>query len=145
MSIKLDKITISAWTKLIRTQQWLLECTESDLKAEKFPPLSWYDVLLELDRNDNGKLRISDLGMEVLLSKSNITRLIDRMETKNLIIRERCKEDGRGAYAIITQKGRNLKKRMWPVYEKAITHYFSDKLTEKDKKNLEIILSKLLN
>ncbi len=144
MTKKLDDMTISSWVKLVRTQQILLEQMETDLKAANLPPLGWYDVLLELDRQSSKKLRISEVGAEVLLSKSNITRLIDRMEKKELVVREPCEEDGRGAYAVITKDGKAMKRKMWTVYQKSIANYFNEPLTDTDKKNLTRILGKLV-
>lgn len=142
---KLDDLTLSAWMKLVRTQQILLENMEDDLKKSDLPPVGWYDVLFTLDEQSSGKLRISDIGSEVNLSKSNITRLIDRMEKKELVVREPCEEDGRGAYAKITKSGKAMKRKMWKVYEKSIDTYFSEHIKETDKKALVRIFGKLVD
>lgn len=144
MAKKLDEMTISSWVKLVRTQQILLEQMEADMKAAGLPPIGWYDVLLELDSQPSKKLRISDVGAQVLLSKSNITRLIDRMEKRELVVREPCEEDGRGAYAVITKDGKAMKRKMWNVYQKSINSMFHEPLTDADKKNLTKILGKLV-
>ncbi len=145
MANKLDDLTLSAWMKLVRTQQILLENMEDDLKKADLPPVGWYDVLFTLDEQSSGKLRISDIGSEVNLSKSNITRLIDRMEKKELVVREPCEEDGRGAYAKITKGGKAMKRKMWKVYEGSINTYFSEHIKETDKKALVRIFGKLVD
>jgi len=115
---------IKAWARLMRAQQMLLERVEGDLKRAGLPPLGWYDVLLELSRRDTGRLRQFELGDKVLLSKHNLSRLLDRLENEQLISRQACEEDRRGAHVVITRQGRTLLKKMWPVYERAIGEHF---------------------
>lgn len=125
----ISETKIEGWVSLIRTQQLLLEQVENDLKLAGLPPLAWYDVLLELTRIPDGRLRLNEIGARILLEKSNLTRLVDRLENDGLLEREVCDSDRRGAYAVITTKGRTLQKRMWPVYAKAIENHFASKLT----------------
>lgn len=129
MGKKLTPIKINAWATLIRAQQHLRDQVEFDLKQAGLPPLSWYDVLLELKRAPEGRLRLNEIGAHILLEKSNVTRLIDRLEKEGLLNREHCKDDKRGAFAVITEQGRALQKRMWPIYAKAIETHFAAKLT----------------
>jgi DNA-binding MarR family transcriptional regulator len=104
-----------------------------DLKRAGLPPLSWYDVLLELKRAPEGKLRFHEIAMRILLDKSNMSRLIERLEKEKLLMRE---TDRRGAYAIITDQGRALLQKMWPVYRGAIQAHFGSKLTQSEAENL---------
>ncbi len=92
----------------MRAQQLLLGHVEAELKRNGLPPLVWYDVLLELQRQPDGRLRLAEIGKQVLLSKYNVTRLVDRLENKGLVEREPCEDDARGAYAAITEDGRAL-------------------------------------
>ena len=64
MSRKPSQETTSAWTRLVRVQQGLLASVESDLKKAGFPPLAWYDALLELSRSQHGALRPVELEIE---------------------------------------------------------------------------------
>jgi DNA-binding MarR family transcriptional regulator len=134
---------IAAWAALIRAQQTLLERVERDLKSAQMPPLSWYDVLQELDRAADRKLRLQDIGARILLTKSNVTRLLDRLEGEGLIVREDCLTDRRGAFAVITNKGRDLRRKMWPVYEAAIGAHFAAKISEEEAKLLLALMQKL--
>lgn len=128
MSPPLPKEAIQAWARLIRVEQHLLAKVEGDLKAAKLPPLDWYDVLLELDRAERGRLRHRALHANLLLAKYNLSRLIDRMEAAGVVRREPCADDARGAEIAITPKGRALRQRMWPVYEAAIDRHFASRL-----------------
>jgi DNA-binding MarR family transcriptional regulator len=66
----------------------------------------------------------------VVLSRSNLTRLIDRLEDAGLVKRERSEEDRRGAFAVLTDDGKAMRRRMWPVYAKAIKELFEDRVSD---------------
>jgi DNA-binding MarR family transcriptional regulator len=122
----------SAWTGLVRAQQYLLNKVEEALKEQGFPPLTWYDMLWELDRAPDGSLRLNEIGKRVLLDKYNVTRLMQRLEDDGLVSRSACPVDGRGVFACITDKGRKLRKAMWPVYEKAVSENFLSQFGKKE-------------
>ena len=133
---------IRAWTRLLRAQQLLLERVEADLKRAELPPLAWYDVLLELNRTAEGRLRQFELGDKVLLSKHNLSRLLDRLEAEGLVERQACAEDRRGAHVAITRAGKTLQKKMWPVYERAIARHFADRLSGDEAAQLAQLLQR---
>ncbi|MCC7348877.1 MAG: MarR family transcriptional regulator, partial [Variibacter sp.] len=70
---------ITAWARLVRVQQGLLAAVEADLKAAGFPPLAWYDALLELSRAPEGRLRPLELEKAMLLPQYGMSRLVDRL------------------------------------------------------------------
>lgn len=144
MARPLPPATVAAWARLIRAEQMLLGAVEADLKAASLPPLVWYDVLLELSRAADGRLRHRDLAGEMLLAKHNLTRLIDRMAEAGLVERQAVDEDGRGAFLAITAKGRETQRAMWPVYRRAIEQHFARHLGEAEIETLGAILGKLL-
>ncbi len=144
MHTKLTKTTLTAWARLIRAQQLLVERVEADLAAAELPPLSWYDVLLEINREDSGQLRQFEIGDKILLSKHNLSRLLDRLEKENLVERQRCETDGRGANVVITKNGKALLKKMWIVYERGIEQYFSRHLSGKEIEQLAILTARLI-
>jgi DNA-binding MarR family transcriptional regulator len=134
---------IQAWARLIRVEQALLGRVEEELKAARLPPLVWYDVLLELVREPGDRLRHRDLHRRMLLAKYNLSRLLDRMEADGLIGRQAVEDDARGEYVRVTTRGRDMQKRMWPVYRRAIAKHFSNHLTVDDVDQLLSILDKL--
>jgi DNA-binding MarR family transcriptional regulator len=144
MSEKPSEIVVTAWARLLRAQQVLLERVEADLKAADLPPLEWYDVLLELNRKDSGHLRQFELGEKVLLSKYNLSRLLDRLEDAGLVKRQPCKEDGRGADVTITAAGRTLQKKMWPVYQKAIGRHFARHLSPQEAEHMAELMARVI-
>ena len=142
MSATVSENVVTSWACLMRAQQVLLERVEGDLKRAGLPPLGWYDVLLELSRSDIGRLRQFELGDKVLLSKHNLSRLLDRLESEGLIRRQACEEDRRGAHVVITRQGRALLKKMWPVYERAIGEHFGRLLSEEEAVSLGNVLQR---
>lgn len=134
---------VQAWARLVRVEQALLDRTEEDLKSAGLPPLVWYDVLLELVREPGDRLRHRDLHRRMLLAKYNLSRLLDRMEADGLIGRQPVNDDARGEYVSVTTRGRDMQKRMWPVYRRAIAKHFSSRLSIDDIDQLLRILSKV--
>jgi DNA-binding MarR family transcriptional regulator len=143
MSLPPPDPALSAWSGLIRTASGLLEQVEADLAAAGFPPLAWYDVLLELRRAGRAPLRHRDLRARLLLAKHNLTRLLDRMEAEGLVERRPCQDDARGSDVRLTPKGRALQKRMWPAYATAVRDRFTGKLEPADIADLARALDKL--
>jgi DNA-binding MarR family transcriptional regulator len=139
-----SKQTETAWVLLVRTQQVLLGRVEAALKEAGLPPLSWYDVLLELSRDPEAGLRQYEIGERVLLNKHNLSRLIDRLESDGLVKRQACDEDGRGNVVKITRKGAQTKQQMWPVYARAIQQLIAEPLTATQTRSLTEILGALL-
>lgn len=134
----------SAWALWLTTHAVMMEKIELRLAATGLPLLAWYDVLWGLERAAEGRLRLGELAEKVVLSRSNLTRLVDRLEQAKLVARERSDEDRRGAYAVITAAGRALRKKMWPVYEAAIKEFFEAHLTEAEARSLSAILRRML-
>jgi DNA-binding MarR family transcriptional regulator len=134
---------VQAWARLVRVEQALLDRIEEDLKSARLPPLVWYDVLLELVREPGDRLRHRDLHRRMLLAKYNLSRLLDRMEADGLIGRQPVNDDARGEYVRVTTRGRDMQKRMWPVYRRAIAKHFSSRLSIDDIDQLLRILSKV--
>ncbi len=100
-------------------------------------------MLWELERAEDGRLRLNDLGKRVLLDKYNVTRLVQRLEQEDLVVRDPCPKDGRGITATITAKGRKLRKKMWPVYEAVVRENFLRKFNKKELKELRNFIERI--
>ena len=120
----------SVWALFLTTHAVLVEMIERRFADADLPPFGWYDVMWGLERADNQKLRMSELADKVVLSRSNLTRLIDRLEEAGLVKRERSEEDRRGAFAVLTDDGKAMRRRMWPVYAKAIKKLFEERVSD---------------
>lgn len=119
---------IRAWVRLMRAQRLVLAAIEQDLKAAGLPPLGWYDVLLELVRVEDGRLRPYEIEERTLLAQHNLSRLLDRMEKDDLVRREAFADDGRGRWVVISEAGHAMQSRMWSVYGAAIQKHLGAKL-----------------
>jgi DNA-binding MarR family transcriptional regulator len=122
----------SVWALFLTAHAVMVEEIEARFARAGLPTLAWYDVLWALERAGDRRLRMRELAELTVISRSNLTRLVDRLESAGLVERERAQEDRRGAFAVISTQGRALRKKMWPVYATAIKELFEDRLTERE-------------
>jgi len=120
----------TTWRLFLKTYAILMEQIEQTLKQANLPDLSWYDVLWALEEAPDRRLRLHELAAALVLQRSNLTRLVDRMEQAGFVQREHCDSDRRGAFAAITSEGLALRHQMWQVYAPAIYQYFAQPLSE---------------
>jgi DNA-binding MarR family transcriptional regulator len=102
---------LRAWRGLLRVHATMTKALDAQLEAEHGMTLSSYEVLMYLNDAEGRRMRMSELASTVILSRSGLTRLVDRMEHEGLLRRERCEDDARGFNAAITPKGRELFQR----------------------------------
>lgn len=140
---KPDEAVIRAWARLTRAQQRAREAIEGALKAAGLPPLAWYDVLLETERAGKLGLRPFELEQAMLLAQYNLSRLVDRIEAAGYVERRPCEEDARGHRVVITDAGRAVRRRMWPVYARAIEQAVGRHLTAQQARILGDLLGRL--
>ena len=133
-----------AWARFVTAQALLLERIEAALAAAGLPPLAWYDVLWILESTGTGRLRMHDLARKAVVSRSNVTRLVDRMQKAGLVARSECPEDGRGTVCELTAKGRALRAKMWPVYRKQIDGLFGRHLDAREADAIATSLDKII-
>ena len=133
----------AAWIRLMRVQSRVLDAVEQDLKKAGFPPLAWYDALLELSRAPSGEMRPVELEKQMLIPQYSTSRLIDRLVDEGLAARRECKIDKRGQFVEITEAGRELQKKMWSAYSAAIEKHVGSKLSDADAVKLCGLLDRL--
>ena len=138
-----DSKKIDAWPTFFKSYNRVHNIMEAKMKEAGFPSLEIYDVLWILEKSPDQHLRFVDLGEKVYLSRSNVTRLCERLEEQGLIERTRCPKDKRGVYAMITPLGLKLRKDMWKVYGSLIEEMFSKKMTQTEHKEVIRILKKV--
>jgi DNA-binding MarR family transcriptional regulator len=132
-AVLLGRTELGAWRGFLRVHSSLTKALDAELLREHGLPLSSYEVLLFLADSPEGQLRMSELADGVLLSRSGLTRLVDRMERDGLLRRERCTEDARGYFAAITDKGRALfqrarKTHLGGVRQRFLRHFSDEEL-----------------
>jgi DNA-binding MarR family transcriptional regulator len=102
---RLTERELRAWRGMLRAHAALTKALDGDLESAHGLPLTSYEVLMYLNDAEGRRMRMRDLATSVILSRSGLTRLVDRLEREGLIRRESCPSDARGAYAAITPAG----------------------------------------
>ena len=126
---------LGAWRGLLRVHAALVRELDAELDAAHGLPLSSYDVLIYLQAAPDKRLRMAELADSVLLSRSGVTRLVDRLEREGLIVRDNCASDGRGLYAVLTDEGEAMLAKARPTHlagvrERFLRHFTEDELRE---------------
>lgn len=136
---------VRAWARLVKAEHHVLRAVETDLRRAGLPPLAWYDALLELRRGPAEGLRPHELERRMLLAQHGLSRLLARLERAGCIARQPAPHDARGHLVTITEAGRELMRRMWPVYGAAIQRHVGDMLDgEREATMLADLLGRLL-
>lgn len=115
---------LAVWSAFLSAHAAVIRRIEERLHEDGLPSLAWYDVLWPLSRSPEKRLRMNELSEEVVLSRTGLVRLVDRIERAGLLRREPVPEDGRGAYAAITAEGEEMLRQIWPVYGREIRELF---------------------
>jgi DNA-binding MarR family transcriptional regulator len=143
MPARPDPGHLAAWRALLETHAAVTELLARELVAERGLPLSRYDVLLNLAEAPGGRLRMQELSESVLLSKSGLSRLVDRMEEAGLVRRERCEDDRRGWFTVLTEQGRSTLRRAAPIHLRGIQEHFARHLDGEEARVLATVLARV--
>ena len=130
---RLDARELRAWRGLLRVHAQLSKALDAQLEAAHGLQLTSYEVLMYLSDADGGRMRMNDLAASVLLSRSGLTRLVDRLERDGYLERCSCVHDARGAFAVLTPAGRGKLEaarvtHLAGVRELFLSHFSSDEL-----------------
>jgi DNA-binding MarR family transcriptional regulator len=123
-SSSLSERELAAWRGMLETHSRLVSELDAELESHHGLPLSSYEVLMQLGEADGNRLRMGELADRLLLSRSGITRLVDRLERQGLIARERCDDDGRGFFALLTAPGAELLAAARPDHLAGVRRHF---------------------
>src|SRR3954468_19969915 len=135
---------LDAWRGFLRTHSMLLRELDEELTRLHGLPVSSYDVLVQLDEAEDGRLRMSALADAVLLSRSGLSRLVTRLEGQGLIERAECSDDARGSYAAITDLGRRRLDEARVTHRAGVRERFFDQLGERDLRSLAKVWGRVL-
>ena len=119
-----------AWKAFLRAQAELISTLDRELQAERGLPITFFDVLIQLSQ-------------AVLLSRSGVTRLVDRMVRDGLVRREACPTDRRSMYATLTAKGKRALAQARPVHIRGVAEHFGRHLSEEEAKTLAAALGRM--
>jgi len=133
---------LQAWTSFLEAHASLMRQLESELEKETGLALADFDVLAQLARA-GGELRMSDLANRALISRSGMTRRINRLVDEGLVTRGRAEKDARGVCVVLTEKGLARLAETAPVHLRGISKLFVEQLNDKELAVLERALSKV--
>ena len=136
---------LAVWRNFLRLHARVLRRLEADLVAEHGLPLASYDVLVQLVEAPGHRLRMTELADRVLLSRSGLTRLVDRLEREGLVVREACSSDARGLFAVLTDRGYERLRAASPTHLRGIDDYLLGRLDRDDLACLGRLLGRLLD
>ena len=140
---QVNETKLRALRSLLRARTVLVDRLENALRADDLPPLGWYDVLCALDEGPEGGLRPRDLGLEVALTPSGLTRLLDRIAAAGLVERTACPSDRRGYVVTLTPTGAETLAIMRPVYLRELEAGFASLLADEEAAELIELLDRV--
>ena len=141
--VLLDEEELAAWRGMLRAHSELVRTLDADLAREHDLPLSSYEVLLFLNDSADGRMRMSELADSVLLSRSGLTRLVDRLERQGLLKRERCTSDARGLFAEITPEGRRAFAQARQTHLDGVRRLFLERFSRDELRSIGALWEKV--
>ena len=139
----LDEEELAAWRGMLHAHAALTKELDAQLAREHDLPLSSYEVLLFLADAPDGRMRMAELAQSVLLSRSGLTRLVDRLEREGLLKRKPCDSDARGFFAEITPKGRRLFDAARRTHLEGVRNLFLDRFSRSELRAMGALWQKL--
>lgn len=133
---------LGAWAAFLEAHASLMRQLETELENETGLPLADFDVLAQLARA-GGELRMSDLANRALISRSGMTRRVNRLVDEGLVARGRAEKDARGVCVVLTEKGLSRLAETAPVHLRGISKFFTGQLNDKELAVLERALEKV--
>jgi DNA-binding MarR family transcriptional regulator len=142
---RLSREELAAWRGFLRAHAKITRKLEAELEAEQRLSLASYDVLVQLAEAPERRLRMTELADAVLLSRSGITRLVDRLERSGLVARCRVENDGRGVAARLTDAGLDRLRRASGTHLAGVVRHFAARLDANDLAAMERISRRLVD
>jgi DNA-binding MarR family transcriptional regulator len=143
LAVAVPEAQHAAWYQLLRAHGKITQRIESRLlRAGQIPP-HWYDVLVTLEKAPEQRLRMSELAENVVTSRSNLTRLVDRLEAERLLRRVACPDDRRGSYAVLTEAGARARLAAWPTIARGMIELFASHVSDEEARVLTEVLGRV--
>ena len=134
---------LHAWRAFLRAYATVLQHLTDDMQARSDMPLAWYDVLVHLSEAPDGTLCMTDLAESVFISRSGLTRLVDRMESSGLVNRSPDPDDRRRMMASLTEEGFRRLAEAAPGHVEALRAVMIDRLDDDDIRSLTSVMDKI--
>jgi DNA-binding MarR family transcriptional regulator len=134
----------AAWSGFIRAHSSIVKELDAELQAAHGLPLSSYDVLVQLSVAPNGRMQMSELAEAVHLSRSGLTRMVDRLERQGLLERHKGERDPRQVFACITKAGLERLAETTPTHLAGVRRMFLERLSQPQLKQLAVMWNQLM-
>jgi DNA-binding MarR family transcriptional regulator len=134
----------AAWSGFIRAHSSIVKELDAELQAAHGLPLSSFDVLVQLSLAPNGRMQMSELAEAVHLSRSGLTRMVDRLERQGLLERHKGERDPRQVFACITKTGLERLAETTPTHLAGVRRMFLERLSQPQVKQLAVIWNQLM-
>lgn len=141
---ELTDAELAAWKGFVRVHTALARRLDNELEAAHGLSLSSFEVLKALRCSPEGRLRMADLAEHALLSRSGMTRLVDRLERQGLLTRCQCSDDARGCFAVLSEAGAALVDRARPTHLESVRAGFLSHLAPDELERLAAIFERML-
>jgi DNA-binding MarR family transcriptional regulator len=138
-----DTAEIAAWRTLLEAHAAVVDLLAKEMKTEAGLALGWYEVLLYLEESPQGRLRMHELADSLLLSRSAVTRFVDRMERAGLVSRSACSSDRRGQEVVMTDAGRALFRKAGRIHLRGIREHFVAHLRASEAAVVERVMRRI--
>jgi DNA-binding MarR family transcriptional regulator len=123
---------LRAWRGLLRAHACLAKRLDAELDRSHHLPLTSFEVLHHLEEATAGRMRMCDLAEQAQLSRSGLTRLVDRLERDGLLERCSCTHDARGSYACLTAAGRERLGEARVTHLRVVREAFFSRFSEEE-------------
>jgi DNA-binding MarR family transcriptional regulator len=141
---ELNSAELAVWRGFLRVHAALAKQFDAELERRHGLPLSSYEVLINLHHAPGHKLRMADLADRALLSRSGMTRLVDRLERQGLLARDTCVSDARGCFAVLTDAGEEVLDKARATHLDGVRERFLSHLSDEDFERLAGIWERML-
>jgi DNA-binding MarR family transcriptional regulator len=136
-------VALHAWRMFLTAHARVIDHLSDELEGRIGLPLGWYEVLLYLREAPGGRLRMHELAESLLLSRSAVTRFVDRMVAAGLVRRATCDTDRRGVVVEATERGHEVFRAAAPVHLEGIARHFTDHLSDDEAAVLAAALERI--
>jgi len=130
-AVWLDAQEMAAWQAFLRASIRLMERLDAELEGHGIS-LADYEILVHLAEESAGELRMTELAARTLVSRSGLTRRLDRLVESGLVERRSCPTDRRGVFAVLTDTGRERLESSAPTHVEGVRRHFISQLRGQD-------------
>ena len=136
---------IGIWRTFLLAHASLMGTLEAELQDARKMPLVWYDVLLQLVEAPGRRLRMAELADRLLMSRSGLTRMVDRLQAEGWVRREPSPDDARGMYTVLTRAGFDALREAAPVHLAGVRDHFLVHFTDDELRQLGSLMDRVID